>query len=872
MKFVGPVLLLSLIFLIKSNDGLIHALGAGGGAPTQTKAGSGVNVLTHHNDNRRTGANLNETILNSTNVNSSQFGKLFSRDVDGYVYAQPLYVSGIEFPDGEIRNAVYVATERNSVYAFDADDAEAEAPLWRVNLGTPVPSTDIAENYRDLIPEVGITSTPVIDPAGGTIYIVAKSRDLEGGTWHQRLHALDIATGEERAGSPVEITAVAAGMGAGSVDGVIRFDPLFSLNRPGLLLLNGVVYLAFGSHGGHGDYHGWLMGYDAGTLEQVAVFNTTPDGIGGSIWQSGQGPAVDDNGNIYVITGNGPFDVHRGGRNYGDSVLKFSTANGLELVDSFTPRNADVLEELDIDLGSGGPVLLPGINRLIFTGKDTLFRVLDSENLGGFDPEIDRVVQQFQVSTRRMFSAPVYRASPVYGPVIYYWAGGDFLKVMKLIDGRFLEFPLAQSNVENVRGISNASPLSLSADGSKPGTGIVWATASTEGDANRQTVPGVLRAIDADDVTRELWNSLDNIDRDDVGNFAKFCPPTVANGKVYVATFSGKLHVYGLLPGVCNYGLEDPVRILDAGYDGGSFEISVEKECGWLATTDDDWIAITSDAGGNGSGSVTYSVSPNPGGFPRTGRIKIAGMELIVRQAGAASVVSAASFEGRQLAADMIATAFGEVLAMQTASADVDLPLSLQGTSVRITDSTGNELFAPLFHVSPGQVNFLIPPEISLGDALIRIWNGNDEVSTAEIEITRVAPGIFSGDASGQGVAAGVVLRIKVDGSQSYEPVARYDPDLGRHVLVPIDLRTETDQVYLLLFGTGVRGRSMLSGVAAGIAGTNVEVLYAGAQGVFAGLDQINLRLDRGLIGQGEADVMLMVDGRAANMVRISIR
>lgn len=864
MRYSGPAFLLSFIILAT----LIRV--PGGGAPVWAEAESGINVLTHHNDNRRTGANLKETILNTANVNSKQFGKLFSRDVDGYVYAQPLYVSGLEFPDGDIRNAVYVATERNSVYAFDADDAEAEAPLWHVNLGMPVPSTDIADVYRDLIPEVGITSTPVIDRAGGTIYVVAKSKDIERGTWHHRLHALDIATGEEEPGSPVEITAVAAGTGAGSVDGIIRFDPLFSLNRPGLLLLNGVVYVAFGSHGGHGDYHGWLMGYDAGTLEQVAVFNTTPDGIGGSIWQSGQGPAVDDEGNIYVITGNGPFDVNRGGRNYGDSVLKFSTANGLELIDTFTPGNADVLEELDLDLGSGGPVLLPGVNRLVFTGKDTLFRVLDTNRLGGFDPEIDRVVQQFQVSTRRMFSAPVYRESPVYGPVIYYWAGGDYLKVMKLINGRFLESPLAQSDIENVRGISNASPLSLSADGMKQGTGIVWATASTGGDANRQTVPGVLRAIDADDVTRELWNSLDNIERDDVGNFAKFCPPTVANGKVFVATFSGKLHVYGLLEGACDFTIEQPVRVLDAGSDGHSFEISAEDGCGWLATTDDDWIAMGSDAVGIGSGRISFSAAPNPGGFPRAGRIIVAGIEVIVRQAGVASAVSAASFAGRQLAADSIAAAFGEVLATQTGSAELDLPLSLLGTKVMIADSSGRELQAPLFHVSPRQVNFLIPPETAPGDALIRILNGNDEVSTTETEITRVAPGIFTGD--GRGVAAAVVLRIRADGSQSFEPVSRYDADRNGHVPVPIDLGDESDQTYLLLFGTGLRGRSMLSAVTAGIAGRNMEVLYAGAQGGFAGLDQINLRLTRDLTGLGEADVVLTVDGLTANMARISIK
>lgn len=843
---------------------------------SQSSADGGVNVLTQHNNISRTGANLKETILNTANVNARQFGKLFSRAVDGYIYAQPLYVSQINIPTKGVYNLVIVATEHNSVYAFDADDAENSEPLWQVNMGTPILSTEISARYRDLQPEFGITSTPVVDLVNQTIYVVAKSKDSSSNTYHQQLHALALATGKEKPGSPVEITASVSGTGAGNVNGIVSFDPLINLNRPGLLLLNGVIYLGFGSHGGNGNYHGWLMSYDARTLQQLAVFNTTPDADGGSIWQSGQGLVADDNNNIYMLTGNGPFTVQNGGRDYGDCALKFSTTNGLSLIDYFTPHNTDVLNALDIDLGSGGPVLVPGVNRLIFTGKDTVFRVLDTEKLGGFDPATDHIVQQFQPSTRRMFSAPVFWNSPNNGPVIYYWAGGDSMKVFKLANGQFQEYPVAESTVSNVVGISNAAPLSLSANGTKDGTGIVWATGSTSGDANQQTVPGIVRAFDATDVSKELWNSAQNVDRDGVGNYAKFCPPTVANGKVYVATFSGQLQVYGLLPGVCNFSLEQSNQVVMSGGNNGSISIQTGTDCNWLATLDDSWIQITSAADGNGNGTIDFAVEPNPDTSMRTGVINVAGQNFTIIQAGAAAVVSAASYNSQQLASNSIAVAWGANLATGTAIATTILPTTLAGASIKVTDATGAERLAPLFFASPNQINYLIPSGTAVGPALITINSTNGNIATDEIQIAKVSPGLFSADGTGKGLAAAVVLRIKSDGKQAYEPVGQFDPVQNRLAALPIDLGPDqgnaSDQVFLILFGTGLRNRTSLADVKVRIGGVDLPATFAGAQGNLSGVDQINVLLPRSLAGRGGVEVMMTVESLIANGVTIAIK
>ncbi|MBS1786669.1 MAG: hypothetical protein JST85_03055 [Acidobacteria bacterium] len=814
--------------------------------------------------------------MNTANVNSRQFGKVFSRAVDGQIYAQPLYVSQLQFADQSVRNVVFVTTEHNSVYAFDADDATATDPLWQANLGTPVLSSDISPTYRDMMPEVGVTSTPVIDPDSKTIYLVAKSKETADESYHQKLHALDLLTGEEKSGSPMEITASVPGTGVGSVDGKVIFDPLYQLNRPGLLLLNGVLYLAFGSHANRGPHHGWLMAYKADTLQQVAVFNTTPDSEGGSIWQSGQGLVADDKGNIYLTTGNGPFNLQDGHRDYGDCALKFSTRNGLSLVDYFTPHNTDVLNQFDIDLGAGGPVLLPGINRLVFAGKDTVLRVLDTENLGGFDPQTDQIVQQFQPSPNRFFSSPVYWESPVYGKVIYYWASGDTLKVFKLINGKLQEFEAAHSSAMTENGISNAAPMSLSANGSKAGTGILWATGSLGGDANRSIVPGILRAFDASDVTRELWNSEQIGDRDSVGSFAKFCPPTVANGKVYVPTFSGQLQVYGLLPGTCNFSLAQETQFMTSQGESGSLNLNVEDGCNWLASTDYDWITITSGGEGSGSNSISYSVAANPSGLLRTGTINVGGIDFTVKQAGTAYVASAASFQLTPFAAESIAVASGSGLATTTAAATDTLPTSLAGTTVQVTDSAGVERLAPLFYVSPTQINYQIPEGTSTGPALVTINSADGNIATSFIQIEIISPGIFSANSTGRGIAAAVALRVKADGSQSFDPVSQWNATQQQFVPIPIDLGPDagisSDQVFLILFGTGIRYRDRLGQAEVRIGGQALKLVYAGRQGSFAGLDQVNVPLPRALSGKGEVDVVVKLDGKTANTVKISFK
>ncbi len=384
-----------------------------------------VSVLTQRNDASRTGQNLNETTLNTSNVKVSTFGKLFSRTVDGYIYAQPLYVPNLTL-QGKVRNVVYAATEHNSVYAFDADDPAASTPLWQVNLGTSVPSNDVCVvhpdpldcPYLDLIPEIGITGTPVIDTptSSGTMYVVAKTKDTSNSTYHFYLHALDITSGAEKFGGPVEITGQVQGTGAGSAGGVVAFDPLTQNQRPGLLLLNGVVYIAIGSVGDIANYHGWVFAYNASTLQRVAIFNDTPNGYAGGIWGGGQGP-VTDGSNLYLISGDGLFDADTGGKDYGDTFFKLSPS--LSLVDYFTPHNQLTLDQQNTDLGSGGVLALPGTSLIVGMGKDGVLRLIDTNNMGHFNASSDNVVQEFTaINTRAATSwgPPSTGTAPITGP------------------------------------------------------------------------------------------------------------------------------------------------------------------------------------------------------------------------------------------------------------------------------------------------------------------------------------------------------------------------------------------------------------------------------------------------------------------------
>lgn len=505
-------------------------------APTSAPAPPA--VLTQHNDPQRTGANLRETILDTSNVNSGAFGKLFSRDVDGHLYAQPLVVPDLEI-GGRRRNVVFVATMHNSVYAFDADDPDASAPLWHVNLGAAVPTADW---YCPAVAlEEGIVATPVIDLGSQTIYVSEKH--LEGDGVAHSLHALDLLTGAEKLGGPMRIDASVPGTGLGSVDGVtVRLDSSAQVQRPALLLSQGRIYLAFGSICDTRRYHGWVLAYDATTLAQDGIWNVTPNGRKGGIWMSGQGPSADDDGNVYLITGNGSTDP-LGGTLLSEAFVRLSPS--LEVLDWFIPHNYEALNMGDLDLGSTGALLVPGSTLMISGGKEGVLYVVDRLNMGRFNATDDsQIPMTLEVATDNLHGAPVYWKGPS-DAFIYLWPEETYLKAFRMNGDAIDPTPAAQSAMMAPDGMPGGI-LSISANGSTPGSAIVWAAIPYRLNANHMVVPGILRAFDATDL-RELWNSEMSPERDSVGNFAKFSAPTVVNGKVYVGTFSGKLQVYGLL-------------------------------------------------------------------------------------------------------------------------------------------------------------------------------------------------------------------------------------------------------------------------------------------------------------------------------------
>jgi len=526
-------------------------------------------VLTSHNDNSRSGANLQETLLTTANVNHTQFGKLFGQNVNGYVYAQPLYVPGVTIPNNGVHNVVYVATEHDTVYAFDADDRRGpnSVPLWKVSFlrrgVTTVPARDTGA--RDIIPEMGITGTPVIDANSGTLYVVANTKEFQGRshTYVYRLHALDIASGAEKFGGPVVITASVNGSGDGGTIDVL--DPLRHLQRPGLLLVHGVVYIAFGSHGDVGTYHGWLVGYDAATLEQVAVFNVTPNGAQGAIWQSGAGPAADTDGNIYFESGNGDFDANTGGVDYGDSVVKLGTSavstspdtlTTLPVADYFTPYNQATLNSADLDLGSGAALVLPdqpgtSPHLLVGSGKDGTIYLLDRDSMGGFNTNgvsDAQIVQAMPTAIGGTWSMAAYWSNGTSN-TIYYNGSGDVLRAFQLVPPPGLDPTRTQlsqvASANSALGFPGATP-SISANGTS--NGIVW-TLQTDsvprGDASVPRGSAVLHAYDANSLT-ELYNSTQARGRDNPGGAVKFTVPTIANGKVYVGA-RRRLAVFGLL-------------------------------------------------------------------------------------------------------------------------------------------------------------------------------------------------------------------------------------------------------------------------------------------------------------------------------------
>jgi len=516
-------------------------------------------VLTYHNNPSRDGANTHEFALTPSNVTTATFGKLFSCPVDGEVYAQPLWVPNVAISGGT-HNVIFVATENDSVYAFDADAGPCRQYWQKSFLGpgiTPVSPSDTGEAF-DINKKIGITGTPVIDMSSMTIYVVAKTKE---GTvnYHQRLHALSLIDGSEKFSGPVDITPAITVPGSGdtgdssvgcsSTSGRVPFCPLREGQRPGLALANGIVYIAWASHGDVQPYHGWILGFNASNLAQTPVmFNDSPNGRESGIWMSGGAPAFDSSNNLYVVTGNGDYD---GKSDFGDSFLKLTS--GLVLQDWFTPFVQSTLDSQDLDLGSGGAVVLVDLpsstiqHILIGGGKGTnqlgQLYVVNRDNMGK-NANPDNVVQAFDLG------GMIYSTGAFWQNTMYIAAVGQPLKAFALNTSASNFNTTAASQSSHLFGFPGATPAVSSAS-STSGTGIVWAldtNNTTAANASGVDGPAVLHAYDALNLANELYASDSTVGAANAaGNGVKFCVPTVANGKVYVGTQT-ELTVYGLLP------------------------------------------------------------------------------------------------------------------------------------------------------------------------------------------------------------------------------------------------------------------------------------------------------------------------------------
>ena len=509
----------------------------------------GVAVTTYHNDNYRSGSNPKETILTPSNVNEVQFGKRLTLPVTGYVYAQPLYVPGVNI-NGNAHNVVVVVTEHDQVYAFDANSGQK---LWQKSfIGTignrliqPVTSGDV--NCGDLIPEIGITSTPVIDLASNEIYLVAKTKETVGQstTFYQRMHVLDLSTGLESFkdgyfGAP--IYAKTPGTGTGNQNGYLIFDPRIQHQRSALALSNGSVIVSWASHCDLGTYHGYVMAFDKNSLRPTGVYVTTPNAYEGGLWASGAGPAVDSNNNVYVATGNGYFDVNVGGIDYGDSILRLTLAAGNPgVADYFTPWDQAMLDSNDKDVASGGVMLLPDQpgakypHLLVQVGKEGTIDLVNRDNMGHFNPGGDtQIVQTLPSAIGGVWGAPaMWNDNLYFGGVYAPMVAFHYDPVAQQIQ------PEATSATPESFGYPGPT-ASISSNGVN--NGIVWIIQTDTYQGGR----AVLRAYDANNLTNELYNSTQNQQRDQAGGAVKFAVPTVADGLAFVGA-QNEVDVYGLL-------------------------------------------------------------------------------------------------------------------------------------------------------------------------------------------------------------------------------------------------------------------------------------------------------------------------------------
>ena len=506
---------------------------------------AGTDVLTWHNDLARTGLNRREWILRPDNVNAMDFGKLFVANLDGQVYAQPLIVSGLDVPSWGVYNVVYVVTEHNSVYSIDADTGFL---LWRVSLLRAGETPADTDECDPITPEVGITATPVIDRTigpHGTMYVVTVSKDAAG-HYYQRLHALDLTTGTEQFGGPVEVIASYPGTGDNSSNGNVIFDPAQYYERAALALSNGIVFTTWASRHDCRPYTSWVIGYDAHTLQQVRVLNLTPNGYQGGIWQSAAAPAIDPNGFLYVALGNGKFETNLDASgfpnqgDFGNCLVKLSPANNsLGVADYWTMFNNPQESMLDYDLGSSGPVVLPdltdgnGTRRrlVVVAGKDEHIYIADRDNMGKYNPNANvTLYQELSGSLGAFnFSTPAF-----FNGWLYFGAVRDVLRAFSFTNARMNGSAVSRST--NTFRFPGATP-SISANGTA--YGILWAAENED--------PAVLHAYDARDLSRELYNTNQAPNsRDHFGSNTKFGVPTIANGKVYVATTGGTVGAFGL--------------------------------------------------------------------------------------------------------------------------------------------------------------------------------------------------------------------------------------------------------------------------------------------------------------------------------------
>jgi hypothetical protein len=504
---------------------------------------SSVDVITYHYDNGRSGQNLNETALTPANVNSTTFGKKGEFTVDGLVDAQPLYLSQVAI-GGQKKNVLYVATEHGSVYAFDADSINGTTStfLWKTSTLGSGETTSDNRGCSQVTPEIGITSTPVIDRSRNAIYVVAMSKNSNG-TYFQRIHALDLTTGQELFGGPKNITATYPGTGDNSSGGNVVFDPKQYKERPGLLQINGTMYTTWSSHCDARPYTSWVMAFSADTLAQTGVLNLVPNGSEGGIWMAGTAPAADASGNLFFIIGNGTFDTTLDSNGFpvngdcGNCFVKLSTSAGLKLADYFTPHNTVAESNADTDFGSGGGILLLDVtdsggntrHLSVGAGKDSIIYVVDRDSMGKFSANTDQIYQEIS----GQLGGGVYSMPAFFNNTVYYGAVGDALKAFPVTTARLAAVPSSQST--HHFSYPGTTP-SVSANGTA--NAIVWAIENSG---------AILFAYDAASLTTELYDSNQAANNRDHFSGNKFITPMVANGRVYVGT-PNSVAVFGLLP------------------------------------------------------------------------------------------------------------------------------------------------------------------------------------------------------------------------------------------------------------------------------------------------------------------------------------